>query len=362
METEVLVIGAGPAGLAAAFETASRGLDVTIVDESTVKGGQLCQQTQIIRALPSIFQPMRGFELAKLLTNQLEDFSVRYLLKHRLIGLYRDGSVGITNEVDVFPIKFKKLVIATGAAENAILFPKWTLPGIITIGAAQTLINRDFVIPGKNSVIVGSSDFAMDVALQLLDVGVNVKAIIEAQSDVLARDKEKVKRVKKSGISFYLNSSIVEARGKDEVSEIDIQLPNKRITEKVDLVCVDGGRSPILDAFYQLGCSFGYQGELGGWIPQYNEFFQTDREDVFLAGNAAGVSSQGAVIVTGMIAGVSVCESLRIIDNREAEKIRISLWRELENIESSLYPDVWQARINHIKSFKYPLLKNQFIL
>ncbi|MDA6131203.1 hypothetical protein OSK38_28040, partial [Escherichia coli] len=79
-----------------------------------------------------------------------------------MVGFYADGSAGITDEENVFPVKAKKIIVASGAAEKAVAFPKWTLPGIMTIGAAQTLINRDFVLPGREAVIVGSSDFAME--------------------------------------------------------------------------------------------------------------------------------------------------------------------------------------------------------
>jgi thioredoxin reductase len=358
METDVLIIGAGPAGLAAAFETASRGLDVTIVDESISAGGQLPQQTQTIRALSSSYEPMRGFELAEKLTEQLKEFPVRFLLKHRVIGLYADGSVGITDEENVFPVKSKKIIVATGAAESAVAFPKWTLPGVMTIGAAQTLVNRDFVIPGNDAVILGSSDFAMDVALQLLEVGVNIKGIVESQTQVKSSEREKVEQIERSGVPFYLSAFINEARGNGEIEEIDIKHEGKVITEKVDLLCVDGGRTPILDSFYQLGCSFGYQEELGGWVPQYNRRFQTDLEDVFLAGNAAGISAQGVLIVTGMIAGISTCEALEAISKEDAEEIRDSLWKEVEILE---HKDVLEARIYHIQNFNSPKLKDQFI-
>lgn len=358
METDVLIIGGGPAGLAAAIEIASRGLYVTIIDESSSLGGQLWQQTQLIRPLPSVYQPMRGFDLANELTEQVNRFMVRQLLNHRVIGFYADGSVGITDEENVFPVKTKKLVVATGAAEKAMAFPKWTLPGILTIGAAQTLVNREFVLPGKEAVIVGSSDFAMDIACQLMDVGIKVKGIIEKEHVAAAREQEKVSKLVRRGIPFYFNSFIKEARGNGQVEEIDIQLPSNMITENTDLVCIDGGRSPILDTFYQLGCAFGYQEVLGGWVPQYNRLFKSDREDVFLAGNAAGISTQGPLLLTGMIAGISVCEELQAISRGEAEEMRDALWKELELLE---YQDVHKGRAKHIENFKNPVLKDQFI-
>ncbi|MFT4416969.1 NAD(P)/FAD-dependent oxidoreductase [Fredinandcohnia humi] len=361
METDVLIIGAGPAGLTAAYEIAAKGLDVMVVDEGASIGGQLPQQTQVLRSLPSSYQPMRGFELANMLIEQLKDLPICILLKHRVIGLYKDGSIGISDEKDVFPVKAKKVIVATGAAEGSIPFPKWTLPGVMTIGAAQTLVNRDFVLPGKEGVIVGSSDFAMDVALQLMNVGVNLKGIIEKKSSPSARDKEKVEQVKNVGVPFYFHSTIKEARGVGQLSEIDIEVEDRLITEKVDLVCMDGGRFPLLDLFYQLNCSFGYQEALGGWLPQYNHSFQTDRENVYAAGNASGISSQGVLLLTGRIAGVSVCEALNVIHQEEAEELRHSLWRELEIIETSHNLDSYQARLDHIDNFTNPLLTDQFI-
>lgn len=361
METDVLIIGAGPAGLTSAFETASRGLDVTIVDESLFMGGQLSQQTQLLQSLPSSYQPMRGVELAKKLIDQIKDLHIRNLLGHRVVGMYKDGGVGITDEKDVFPVKAKKIVVSTGASEGAIPFPKWTLPGVMTIGAAQTFVNRDFVLPGNNAIIVGSSDFAIDVAIQLLEVGVNIRGIVERSAELKASNLEKVETLQKKGIPIYVNSFIKEARGIGHVSEVDIQHQDVIITENVDLVCIDGGRSPILDVFYQLGCSFGYQEELGGWVPQYNNLFQTDREDVFLAGNAAGISSHSALLLSGMIAGISVCEGLQVIHKQEAEELRNGYWNELESLEIKHHFDVWKARIQHINNFQSPLLKDQFI-
>ncbi|MDQ0269813.1 NAD(P)/FAD-dependent oxidoreductase [Cytobacillus purgationiresistens] len=358
MDTDVLIIGAGPAGIVAAIETASKGLNVTIIDESNLLGGQLRQQTQMLQSLPSPYQSMRGFELAQDLTNQLTQFPIRYLLEHRIIGIYANGSLGITDELNVFPIMAKKIIVATGATENAISFPKWTLPGIMTIGAAQTLVNRDFVIPGKSAVIVGSTDFAMDIIHQLIDVGINIKGIIEQQPTIQAREMKKVNELYDIGLPFYVNASIKEARGIGEVKEVDIQLQDRVFTEYVDLVLVDGGRSPILDLFYQLNCSFGFGDKLGGWVPSYNQSFQTSVNDVFIAGNATGISVHGALLITGKIAATSVCEELEVLSREEAEKQSAELWKELESRE---YTDVFQERIKHIESYKSPMLKNQFI-
>ncbi|MBL5831986.1 NAD(P)/FAD-dependent oxidoreductase [Heyndrickxia sporothermodurans] len=361
METDVLIIGAGPAGLLAAYETVSRGLDVVIIDESSYLGGQLPQQAQMLSMLPSQYPPMRGFELAELLINQLHEFPVKILLNHSFIGLYQDGSIGVSDGENVFPISAKKVIVTTGAAERAVPFLKWTLPGVMTIGAAQTLVNRDFVVPGKKAVIFGSSDFALDVAIQLKQVGVEIEGIIEKSTKLTARDTDKINLIKQASIPIYLNSFIKEVGGNGQVEEVYVQQDQEVKTFHVDLVCVDGGRKPITEVFYQLDCSFSYQEKLGGWVPQYNERFQSSQEKVYLGGNAAGVSFHGSILLTGMIAGISVCEDLGVLKVDEANSLRDSLFKEIKIIESKQDEHLWLERMTHIENFLHPKLKNQFI-
>jgi len=361
MKTDVLIIGGGPAGLTAAIELGSRNLNVTIVDESFELGGQLRQQTQVLTSLPPKFQPMRGFELVDKLAEQVNDLSIRRLLGHRVIGLYKDGSVGITDQENVFSISAKKIIVATGAYEKAIPFLKWTLPGIMTIGAAQTLINRDFIIPGKETVIVGLSDFSLDVSLQLQSVGIQVKAIFETIGQTVTYNLEKYNAVFSSGVPIYKDVEILEAKGNGRVEEIVIYHEGQQKSFDVDFVAIDGGRSPILDVFYQLECSFGFQEDLGGWLPQYNSNFKTSNKDVFLAGNASGISNNGVLILTGQIASISVAEELNVINKGEAEAIRNICWKEIEEFETNEWPKVWEARKRHIEHFLQPVLKDQFI-
>lgn len=351
MKADVLIIGAGPAGLTAAYEVAKTGLCVLIIDEHQQAGGQLWQQSQML-ALPDIFPNMRGFELAQFLVERLEGLAVEWLLGHRVIGVYEDGQIGVTNDKDVFPVFAEKIIIATGAAENAIPFPKWTLPGVMTIGAAQSVVNRDRVKPGSSAVIYGDNSFASDVCELLLSVEVNIVAIVK-QNKQLGNPT-----FRDMNIPLYENSSIIEARGNGKLEEIDIQTPHGMITLKPDIVLIDGGQSPILDIVYQLDCALRYQAELGGWLPVYNHQLQTSKNHVYVTGNAAGVSNHSALILTGMLAAASVCEALQSLPPEKTEVVRNSLYSKLENEEES---DTFSARKEHIKQFSTPQLKDQFI-
>jgi thioredoxin reductase len=361
MNTDVLIIGGGPAGLSAALELASRNLHVTIVDESRELGGQLRQQTQVLEPLPSPYESMRGFELAEKLVEEVNSQPIHQLLEHRVIGFYEDGRVGVSDDQNVYPINPKKLIFATGAYEKAVPFLKWTLPGIMTIGAAQTLINRDLVLPGNETVIVGISNFSLDVVEQLQSVGVHVKAMLELNGQTQQYRPEKLEGIKSTGVPIYKQAEIIEAKGNGRVEELVINHEGQEKSLQVDFVCLDGGRSPITDLFYQVNCSFGYQEALGGWLPQYDSNFKTSNDNVFLAGNASGISHPGALLLTGKMAGISVAESLQRIEPQEAQIIRNLLWKEIETSESRDFPNVWKARKEHVEQFLEPKIKDQFI-
>ena len=110
-----------------------------------------------------------------------------------------------------------------------------------------------------------------------------------------------------------------------------------------------------------MDCSFSYQEKLGGWVPQYNERLQSSQNRIYLGGNAAGVSFHGVILLTGMIAGISVCEDLGALEIDEANSLRDSLFKEIKIIESKQDPHLWIERMTHIENFLHPQLKDQFI-
>src|SRR5699024_10423376 len=163
MEPEVLILGGGPAGLHAAYVAASNGAKTVVVDESFSLGGQLRSQRQSFDNLPKQFERQSGTRLAQQLIESVLSLNVTILLKHTMIGIYKDGRVGVSNGSSTIPITAKKIIVTTGAAEEASVFPGWTMPGVMTVGAAQILMNREHVLPGKNAFILGSNTFSLEV-------------------------------------------------------------------------------------------------------------------------------------------------------------------------------------------------------
>lgn len=140
-EPDILVIGAGPAGLGAAIESAGSGATVIVMDENLLPGGQLFKQIHKFFGSEHHFSGVRGFEIGNILLRQAEEAGVEIKLNSRVIGLLEDGSVPYQIDGVLKTIKPKKTIIAVGGKENTISFPGWTLPGVMTAGAAQTMVN-----------------------------------------------------------------------------------------------------------------------------------------------------------------------------------------------------------------------------
>lgn len=345
METDLLIIGGGPAGLNAAYTAALAGVKTIVVDESFSLGGQLNQQTQMLENLPTSYEKQSGTSLAITLIERLIPFNVTFLLKHTMIGVYSDGRVGVSNGEKTFPITAKKTIITTGAAEEASVFPGWTLPGVMNVGAAQILMNREQVLPGSKAFILGSNTFSLEVAIQLSAAGVNIMGIIESDSQLESNSKESINQVKDARIPIYLNSSISNATGKGEVEKVTLNNDGVEDEYDIDLVCIGKGVTPILEPFEIMNCKLTYLKNLGGWVPKYSKSMETTISSTYVAGNAAGITCMGGILLTGEVAAVSVLESLDFISKEQAVERKEDLWKELYRIETAVSNEVSDARL-----------------
>lgn len=349
MNTDVLIIGGGPAGLHAAYVVASKGAKTILVDESFCLGGQLNQQTQHLKDLPKAFDKRTGIALARTLTDRLSGLDITVLLQHTMIGMYQDGRVGVSNGEEIIPISAEKIIVTTGAAEEASIFPGWTLPGVMTIGAAQILMNREQVLPGRRALVIGSNDFTLEVCKQFIDNGMTVEAVVEGKDELEAENERTIHFLKEANVPIFLKSS-VNVTGSGEAEKAFINHKGKTHEKNVDVVCIGKGFSPILEAFEILNCDFTYEKRLGGWVPQYAATMKTSTPSVYVAGNAAGISNIGGTLLTAEIAAESVAEDLEYTRSENAHKERERLWKEIFELESA---EIFAGRIHVMRTCQH---------
>ena len=148
-ETELAIVGAGPAGLCAAIEAAEAGVKVTLIDENSRPGGQLFKQIHKFFGSREHYAGMRGLDIGAMLLEETKKRGVDVMLDTIAWGIFEDNVLGLATKEKSIQLKPQKILLATGALERPLAFPGWTLPNVMGAGAMQTLINIHRVLPGK---------------------------------------------------------------------------------------------------------------------------------------------------------------------------------------------------------------------
>ena len=276
---DMIVVGAGPAGLSAAIEAAKKGMHVVVYDENAKPGGQLFKQIHKFFGSKEHHAKTRGFIIGQQLLKEAEDLGVRVELDSTVMGIYENKEVTVKQNGEVHHYKGDVIIIATGAAENMIPFKGWNIPGVIGAGAAQTMMNIQGVQPGSKILMVGSGNVGLVVSFQLLQAGCEVAAIIDAAPRVGGYGVHAAK-LARTGVPFYLSHTVVEAKGTDRVTgaviaQVDEHFQPIPGTEKeldVDTICIAVGLTPMSQLASNATCDMELIPQKGGHVALLSEF------------------------------------------------------------------------------------------
>lgn len=306
---DVLIIGAGPAGLAAARAAAKCGARVIVCDETAMPGGALLGSNDVIDgAAASTWLADVQRELA---TNP----DVLMLRRTSAFGYYDGSLVGLIERVAdhvatppryvprqrLWKIRAKSVVLASGAHERAIAYANNDLPGTLLCGAALTYVNRYGVRPGSRAVVFTNNDSAYSCALALQRAGVVVAAIVDARPRT-GLNGELVNRARRAGLNIIAGSGIVKAHGRLHVAGVDVaplgidSATHLRID--CDLVCVSGGWNPAVHLFSQARGKLRFDERLATFVPSASPL------PIIAAGAANARFDLGAVLADGHSAGL----------------------------------------------------------
>lgn len=343
VEREIVIIGGGPAGLSAAIAALSLGLKVLVLDRNSRGGGQLVKQTHKFFGSKLQYASSRGIDIANILLGKLENNpNAEIMYNTTALGFYKDAMViaAERRECEYLKIKAKRVIVATGANEKFMPFINNDLPGVYGAGAVQTLMNEEGVIPGKNVLMVGSGNIGLNVSYQLIQAGVNVKAIIEAGPYIEGYLVHAAK-IRRMGVPILTSRTILKAEGREAVNRATIvkldellrRIPGTESILNVDVICIAAGFSPLNELLWQAGCSMKYVPELGGHVPIRSCNLETSIPGIYVAGNVSGIEEVSSIMAEGMLAGVCAAMSLGY-GGEMAEKMKMDAVKQLDMLRS----------------------------
>ncbi len=309
---DLIVIGAGPAGLSAAIEGAKAGMRTALFDENEKPGGQLFKQIHKFFGSKEHKAKIRGINIGGELLKEAETAGVEVHLSSTVIGIYPEKCISVNRGDHIENYRAEAIIVATGAAERMIPFKGWDLPGVLGAGAAQTMMNLHGVMPGNKIVMMGTGNVGLVVSFQLLQAGCQVEALIDAAPRVGGYGVHAAK-VARTGVPFYLSHTIVEAKGTDHVESVVIGQVDEKFriipgTEKemeADTVCVAVGLNPMSQLVRMTGCEMK---EVGGLVPACDEYGATSIPGIFAAGDVSGIEEASSAMIEGHITGLAAAK------------------------------------------------------
>lgn len=341
---QVVVIGGGPSGMAAAIEAAKRGAEVLLVDANTKAGGQLFKQIHKFFGSSAHRAGIRGIDIGTELLAEAEKYGVEIWLNSLAIGLFDEKTVAIEVGTDdenkhVVNVKAEKVIICTGASENVVRFKGWTLPGVMGAGAAQTMVNVNRVLPGKRILMIGTGNVGLIVSYQLMQGGADVVTLVEAAPKIGGYAVHAAK-LTRAGVPIKTRYTIIEARGKERVEQAVIGqvdenwqiVPGTEEVIDVDAITIAAGLKPLVEMAMMYGCEMKFDPVLGGWAPLHNRNMETTKEGVYIAGDITGVEEANTALEEGRLAGIDAAEKLGLISRAESELEKTKVWERLNGL------------------------------
>ncbi|WP_432349174.1 FAD/NAD(P)-binding oxidoreductase (plasmid) [Shinella yambaruensis] len=330
--TDVLVIGAGPAGLSAAALLSDAGVNVVVLDENARPGGQYYRQSRLAGSLPeTIVGPSQ--EAGRDLIGKVKADHATISTDTLVWGVEDSKTILYTQGGHSGRISAGAIILATGAHERVIPFPGWTLPGVMTAGAAQTLLKAQGILPGKQVVIAGTGPFLYPVSTQLAAAGAELAAICELSRDRFwpLRVKQPYRhfhiyrealgylaRMRRLGLHVSMGTSVVEAVGDVAlravvIAEFDAahsEIPGTRRTVPADTLLTSFSFVPNVQIARLLGCELRWDPVQQAHFVKADGQLQTSRDGVYLAGEIAGIGGHRVAKAEGILAAASVLEHL----------------------------------------------------
>ena len=330
-QPDVVVVGGGPAGIGAALAAAQAGSNVALVDEHARPAGQYFKGPE---------GPGKDSQRIQFLRSELTRVGVDVLTNALAWGIF-DKNVMVLHDGKSEVMTPNAVVIATGAYDRPVPFPGWTLPGVMTAGAAQTFVKEQQVLPGRRVLLAGAGPFLLPVARGLAEAGAEV-VMLEATSRTawaglgtaslrgpeLIRDAFTYERaLRRLGVRRHFRHRLLRAGGDGRVESVVVAevdpdwrtVPGSERTLSVDAVAIGYGFLPSLELAEACGCELRFDDETETWFVATDDRAATSVPGIYAAGEITGIAGNVVAFWEGRLAGASAAGNDRIAADARRE-------------------------------------------
>ena len=344
---DLLIVGAGPAGLGAAISAQACGLDVAVADEYAAIGGQIFRNIH----LPCIEHVLdkRTLEIGRTLVENFEKSGVRFHPNTTIWGM--EGSeIFCKSLTEVKKISASKVLFATGGYERPVPFKGWTLPGVYTAGAAEMLFRSAGELPTRKSPVVlcGNGPLLMALAVHLIEHGVPISAWLDtgkfsSKLSALAylgrifHDMPYFKHgmrlaleILKAKVPIITGVTNIEAHGGEFVEKVVFTKNGKTHELAASTLIRHEGVIPRIQIPDSLGMDLAWDTVQRYWYPKTDGFGRTSLNNVYITGDNSFVHGGEAAIWKGYVCGYAIAEDLGIVPDSEVKEKSQEYVRKME--------------------------------
>lgn len=337
---DLVVVGAGPAGLSAAIEARRSGLSVAVLDEQPAAGGQ------IYRNVDAVSQRLRvilgeDYAAGAALTRAFSASGARHIAGASVWNVGRDLKVNYLRDGVSHVATARAIVLASGAMERPFPVPGWTLPGVMGAGAAQILIKSAGALPSEPAVLAGCGPLLYLLAAQYLQAGVQLKAVVHTTERAdyrralphlpealrgwrdLRKGMKMLAQLRRHGVAVYAGARDIAVKGTQRAEALSFTHSGRAHRIDASLVLLHQGVVPNTQISWSLRAKHNWSDAQLCWVPETDEYGQIDESCIYVAGDSRGIVGAKASAAQGRLAAIAIAAKLQkigVADRRLTEE------------------------------------------
>ncbi len=334
---DLVVIGAGPAGMSAAVAASEAGARVVLLDEQVAAGGQIYRAiTETDARRLEVLGP--DYAAGRALADAFAASGARHEAGVAVWEVTREHRVHGLQGGRVRSWQAQRVVLATGAMERPVPIPGWTLPGVMTAGAAQILLKAAQVVPAGGLVLAGCGPLLYLLAWQYLRAGVKIRAIVDTtdRADhrralahasgalrgwrVLAKGLKLMLALRRAGVPFHTEATGLAIEGQARAEAVRFRAGGREHRIEAEIVLLHQGVVPNTQFTWSLRATHRWDEAQLCWTPQASAWGELDVPGIFIAGDGGGIGGALAAALQGRLAGLEAAQQLGRIDAAERDR------------------------------------------